>query len=119
MQVRRRPIPRDRNTVAADLLGLVVQRLRDVADEVDEELEGFFVVGGGEAAVVDALGVVCYGGDDAAGCAAVAGVGDGAGGRGGVFGVDEAGWVGVSGGGSCRGGGGVYWYGALNRPAVV
>ena len=68
-----------------------MQRLRDVAEEVDEEFQGFGLFGGGEGGVLDAGGVVGDGADDTACGAAVAGEGDGAGGWGGVFGVDEAG----------------------------
>ena len=58
-----------------------MQRLRDITEEVDQELESFFSVRGSKAPVVDALSVVRYGGDDAAAGAggAVAGEGDGAG----------------------------------------
>ena len=71
--------------VAADGFGFVVQGLRDVAQEVDEELQGIRVAGLG-----DDLGVVLDGADDAAAFAAVAGQVDGAGGGGGIFCVDEA-----------------------------
>ena len=70
-----------------------MQRLRNIADEVDQELEGFGVVGGGERGVLHAGGVVGDGADDAAFFAAVASEGDGAGGWRGVFCVDEAGEV--------------------------
>ena len=46
MEVCFRTVPRDRDVVAADLEGLVVQRLRDVAEEVDEEFQGFGLLGG-------------------------------------------------------------------------
>lgn len=91
MQVCGFAVPGHGNLVTAEGEGFVVQGLRDVAEEVDEELEGFFFVGGGQAAVLDALGVVCDGGDDAACGAAVAGEVDAAGAWGAVFGVDEAG----------------------------
>lgn len=45
----------DFDRISSDLDCLVVQRLRDVAEEVDEELEGFFAVFGREAAILDAL----------------------------------------------------------------
>ena len=50
-------VERDVDVVAADFFGFVVERLRYVAEEVDEELEGLLGVGGGEAAVLDALGL--------------------------------------------------------------
>ena len=57
VQIRRVPLPRNRNLVAAHGFRLVVQRLRDVADEMDQELEGLLAVREGAAAVVDALGL--------------------------------------------------------------
>lgn len=50
----------------------VLQRLCDVAEEVDKELERLLLVCGAQAAVLHALGVVLDGGDDAAALAAVA-----------------------------------------------
>ena len=73
-----------------------MQGLRDVAEEVDEELHGLLAVRGREAVVVDALGVVCNGGDDAALRGAVAGEIDGARGWRRVFCIDEAGVTFVS-----------------------
>ena len=57
MQVGWVPLPGHGDLVATEGLGFVVQRLRDVADEVDQELEGLFAVGEGAATVVDALGL--------------------------------------------------------------
>ena len=91
MQIRRCPIPRNLDIVPAYFLRFIVQGLRDVAEEMDEEFEGLFFVGGAEGRVLDALGVVGYRAHDAAACAAVAGGGDGAGRWRAVFGVDEAG----------------------------
>ena len=91
MKVGGGAIPCDVDIVAADELGFVVQGLRDVTQEVNEELQGLLAVRGREALVVDALGVVCDGGDDAALGGAVAGQIDGARGWRRVFGIDEAG----------------------------
>jgi hypothetical protein len=66
-----------------------VQRLRDVAEEMHEEAHGLGDVRGAEAAVAGALGVVCDGGDGAAGGAAVACVVDAAGCWRVVLGVDK------------------------------
>lgn len=76
--------------VATDRDGFVVQGLRDVADEVDEPAEGVVELFGGELGrLLDALGVVGDGGDDATFFGrAVAVVVDVAGGRRIVFGVD-------------------------------
>lgn len=68
-----------------------MQGLRDVAEEVDQEFERLFVVGGGLLGVLEARGVVCDGADDAAGGWAVAGQSYGAGAWGLVVRVDEAG----------------------------
>ena len=57
VQVRRLPLPCNGNLVAAQGFRLVVQRLRDVSDEMDQELEGLLAVCEGAAAVVDALGL--------------------------------------------------------------
>lgn len=38
-----------------------MERLRDVANKVDEELEGLLDIGGGETSVSNALGVVGQG----------------------------------------------------------
>ena len=57
---------------------------------MDEKLEGLGALRGGERGVLHARGVVGDGADDAAGFAAVAGLGDGAGGWRGVFCVDKA-----------------------------
>lgn len=65
-----------------------MQGLGDVADKVDEELEGLLGVGGREAAVADALRVVDNGRDGAARGAAVAVVVDVAAGGRVVLGVD-------------------------------
>lgn len=100
MEVGFFPVPGDEDVIAAYFFGFGVQRLGDVADEVDQEFEGFVLCGSGEGAVLDTGGVVGDGTDDAALSAAVAGEGDGAGGWRGVFCVDEAGemnsfsWVG-------------------------
>lgn len=94
MEVRGDAVPGDFDVVAADELGFVVQRLRDVAEEVDQELERLFVVGGRLLGVLKARGVVCDGADDAAGGWAVAGQSYGAGTWRLVVGVDKAGEVG-------------------------
>ena len=57
MQIRRLSLPRHGDLVPAQGFRLVVQRLRDVADEMDQELEGLLAVREGAAAVVDALGL--------------------------------------------------------------
>lgn len=79
----------DLDVVSANLVGLIVERLGQVANEVDEELEGLLDVGGGEAAVSNALGVVGHGRDGAARAAAVAVIVDVAVGGRAVLGVDE------------------------------
>lgn len=61
-----------RDAVPARLERLIVQRLCDIADEVDDELDRLSGVGGGQLPVARALRVVGDGGDDAAGRAAVA-----------------------------------------------
>lgn len=48
----------DIHVVGTELVRLIVERLRDVADKVDQELERLGSVGGGEASVANALGVV-------------------------------------------------------------
>ena len=60
--------PGDFDAVAADFLGFVVQGLRDVTEEMDQEFQGVDVVG-----LLHELRVVVDGGDDAAAFAAVAG----------------------------------------------
>lgn len=77
------------DVVAADLVRLVVQRLRDVAEKVHEELERLVVVVAAQAPVADALRVVGNGRDGAALAAAVALVVDVARRRRVVLGVDE------------------------------
>lgn len=57
MQIRRLPLPRNRNLVAAHGFSLVVQRLRDVSNEMYQELEGLLAIREGAAAVIDALGL--------------------------------------------------------------
>lgn len=61
----------DGDAVCPLLVRLVVQGLRDVPGEVDQELEGLCNVRGGEAGVADPLGVVGDGGDGAARRAAI------------------------------------------------
>lgn len=58
MQVITVPIECHVDVIAADFVGLVVQRLGYIPDEVDKELEGFFGVRGGKASIAYALGVV-------------------------------------------------------------
>ena len=50
-------VPGDGNLVAAKLFGFVMQRLGDVAEEMNQEFEGFFTVLEGITAVVDYLGL--------------------------------------------------------------
>ena len=57
MEVGALAVKLDVDVIAADLFGFVVQRLGDVAEEVDEEFEGFFGVFGGETTVLYALGL--------------------------------------------------------------
>lgn len=83
-------IPGDGDIVAAYFFSFIVEGLRDVAEEVDEEFHGLLAVCGREAFVVDTGGVVCDCGDDAAGRIAVAGKIDGARGWRRVFRIDEA-----------------------------
>lgn len=90
MEIRFFPVPGDGDVVATYLFSFVMQRLGNVAEEVDEEFEGFGLCGGGEGGVLDAGGVVGDGADNAAFAAAVAGEGDRAGGWRGVFCVNEA-----------------------------
>jgi hypothetical protein len=66
-----------------------VQRLRDVADEMDEEFHRLGGVGGGQPPVTRPLRVVGYGGNDTAGRTAVAREVDVAGRRRVVFCIDE------------------------------
>ena len=73
-----------------------MEGLRDVTEEVDEEFHGLLAVRGREAIVVDALGVVCDCGDDAARGIAIAGKIDGARGWRRVLCIDEAGVTFVS-----------------------
>ena len=78
MEVCSRAVPGDGDVVAAYFFRFVVQGLRDIAEEVDEEFHSLLAVRGGEAGVLDAGGVVCDGGRDAAFRSAVAGKVDGA-----------------------------------------
>lgn len=89
VQVVRVAVKGDLDVVAADLVGLVVEGLGDVAEEVDEELERLVDVGLAQAGVADALRVVGNGGDGTALAAAVALVVDVARRRRVVLGVDE------------------------------
>lgn len=91
MQVRRRPRPEHGDVVAADELAFGVQRLGDVAEEVDQERERLLAEGGRQVRRLRLRGVVGDGADDAAGGEAVAGEVYGAGGWGAVGCVDEAG----------------------------
>jgi hypothetical protein len=61
-----------RDSVPARLERLIVQRLCDVADEVDDELDRLSGVGSGQLPVARALRVVGDGRYDAAGRAAIA-----------------------------------------------
>lgn len=89
VQVILAAIPQHVDAVAAPSDVLVVQRLVQVADEVDDELGGLGAQPGGQLRVERLLGVVGEGADDAARLLAVALVVDVA--RGGrvVVGVDE------------------------------
>ena len=57
MQVCWVALPGDRNLVSTQGFGFVVKWLRDVAYEMDQELEGLFAAGERSAGVVDALGL--------------------------------------------------------------
>lgn len=57
MEICVRALPQHGNLVAADCFGLGVQRLSDIADEVDEEFERLLPVGDAVSSVVDALGL--------------------------------------------------------------
>lgn len=57
MEVRVCVLPQHGNLVAADCFGLGVQRLSDIADEVDEEFERLLSVCGVVSSVIDALGL--------------------------------------------------------------
>lgn len=72
MQVVLAAVPEDVDAVAALGDVLVVQRLVQVADKVDDKLGGLRAAPGGQRAVDGLLGVVGQGRDDAAGALAVA-----------------------------------------------
>ena len=57
MQICRLSLPGHGDLVAAQSFSLVVQWLRDVADEVDQELECLLAIGEGATTVIDALGL--------------------------------------------------------------
>lgn len=76
------------NTVAAGFICLVMQRLSDVAKEVNQKLERLLGVGHGKAAIAHPLGVVDNGRDRASRGATVAIKVDVAGRRGVVLGVN-------------------------------
>ncbi|KAB8336907.1 hypothetical protein FH972_021214 [Carpinus fangiana] len=100
VQVGRGAVEGDGDVVAADLVRLVVQRLRHVAQEVDEELQRLLLVGRGQAAVLHALERgVCNGAHDAAAGAAVTVEVDATGSGGVVVGIDEVEWCGEFAGG--------------------
>lgn len=79
----------DLDVVSANFIGLVVERLRQIANKVDEELESLLDVGGREASVSNTLSVVGHGRDGAARAAAVTVVVDVARGGRAVLGIDE------------------------------
>lgn len=54
MQVCLGAVEGDRDGVSAEVEGFIVQRLMDVADEMDEEFEGFEDLFGGESGRLDA-----------------------------------------------------------------
>ena len=96
VEVGRRPVPGDGDVVPADLFRFVVERLGDVAEEMDDELHRHLAVRRGEFGVLHARGVVCNGRDAAALGGAVAGEVDGTRARRRVFCIDKAGVLTVS-----------------------
>ena len=85
MQVGSGTIPSDGDVVAANFFSLIVQWLRDVTEEVDNELKSLLAIRLAVAVVIDNFRVVGYGCDRAAAGTAISAQVHGARGRGRIF----------------------------------